>query len=724
MDRKPHTFSGVEGALGLLRWFEKIEYVFSMCNCPVADRVKLALGTLEGPALTWWNSQVRMLGLDMANASPWEDFKNMMKEEYCPRDEIQKLKGEFWNLKMEGSEIELYTTRSHELAGMCPHMPNQPHQQQRKFEPTRNFNQLTSSGQSQGGNNGKHPKCNKCGFHHSGVCERPRCQRCSKMGHAAKDCKGELLAKQPFQQPGFTKGYFECGKEGHIRKDCPQLKKGGTGNNNNHNQGNNNKNNNGNNGGGGATGEPLSSDPVKQRMTIMCFDVIVGMDWLSKNQAEIICHEKIVRVPLPSGETISIQALVAEQPSEERKFDDIPIVRDYPEVFPEDLPGLPPHRHVEFQFDLAPGAAPIARAPYRLAPSELQELSTQIQDLLDKGFIRPSSSPWGAPVLFVKKKDGTFRMCIDYHEMYKVIIKNRYPLPRIDDVFDQLQGSSFYSNNDLRSEVRQFLGLAGYYRRFIEGFSKISQPLTALTQKGKPYDWGDNQESAFQLLKQKLCSAPILSLPEGTDAFVVYCDASIRGLELGAVIFELKIWRHYLYGTKCTIYTNHKSLQHIFEQTELNMRQRRWVELLNDYDCAITYYPGKANVVAVALSRRETKPKRVRALILTIHSGLPAKIRSAQLEALKEENLSSKGTRGMEQQFEVESDGIRYFTERIWIPVYGNLRELMKANMATYVSKFLTCSKSQSGIPETFWSTSTARNPNVEMGTNFYGLHN
>ncbi|KAI3755220.1 hypothetical protein L1987_55016 [Smallanthus sonchifolius] len=267
------------------------------------------------------------------------------------------------------------------------------------------------------------------------------------------------------------------------------------------------------------------------------------------------------------------------------------------------------------------------------------------------------------------------------------------------------------------TEVRQFLGLAGYYRRFIEGFSKIAQPLTALTQKGKAYNWGDNQESAFQHLKQKLCSAPILALPEGTDDFVVYCDASIQGLgcvlmqrekviayasrqlkiheknytthdlELGAVVFALKIWRHYLYGTKCTIYTDHKSLQHIFEQKELNMRQCRWVELLNDYDCAI-------------------------------------RILSAQLEALKEDNLPLEGTRGMEAQLEVKSDGIRYFVERIWIPVFGNLRELimdeahksrysihpgsdkmyhdlkvlywwpkMKADIATYDSKCLTCAK-------------------------------
>ncbi|GKE02221.1 putative reverse transcriptase domain-containing protein [Tanacetum coccineum] len=159
------------------------------------------------------------------------------------------------------------------------------------------------------------------------------------------------------------------------------------------------------------------------------FDVIIGMDWLTKYHGVIICDEKIVR--------------------------DVPIVRDFPEVFPEDLSGIPPARQVEFQIDLVPGAAPVARAPYRLAPSEMKELAEQLQELSDKGFIRPNSSPWGAPVLFVKKKDGSFRMYIYYRELNKLTVKNRYPLPRIDDLFDQLQGSSFYSKIDLRSGYHQ-----------------------------------------------------------------------------------------------------------------------------------------------------------------------------------------------------------------------------------------------------------------------------
>ncbi|GJV80584.1 putative reverse transcriptase domain-containing protein [Tanacetum coccineum] len=199
------------------------------------------------------------------------------------------------------------------------------------------------------------------------------------------------------------------------------------------------------------------------------------------------------------------------------------------------------------------------------------------------------------------------------------------------------------------TEIRQFLGLAGYYRRFIEGFSKIAKPMTKLTQKKIKFEWSDKAEAAFQLIKQKLCSAPILALPEGNEDFIAYCDASIKGLgavlmqrekviayasrqlkiheknytthdlELGAVVFALKIWRHYLYGTRCTVFTDHKSLQHILDQKELNMRQRRWLELLSDYDCEIRYHPGKANVVADALSRKERiKPLRVQALVMTI----------------------------------------------------------------------------------------------------------
>ncbi|GKE88403.1 putative reverse transcriptase domain-containing protein [Tanacetum coccineum] len=193
------------------------------------------------------------------------------------------------------------------------------------------------------------------------------------------------------------------------------------------------------------------------------FDVVVGMDWLSKLRAKIVCHEKIVQIPLsnedilevhgerPEGNLKQLKTMKVNEP----KLKDIPVVREFPGVFPEDLSGLPPSREVEFCIELIPGVVPVAKSPYRLAPTEMQELSNQLKELQEKGFIRPSSSPWGAPVLFVKKKDGSFRMCIDYRELNKLTVKNRYPLPRIDDLFDQLQGSRYFSKIDLRSGYHQ-----------------------------------------------------------------------------------------------------------------------------------------------------------------------------------------------------------------------------------------------------------------------------
>nr|GEV38752.1 putative reverse transcriptase domain-containing protein [Tanacetum cinerariifolium] len=488
------------------------------------------------------------------------------------------------------------------------------------------------------------------------------------------------------------------------------------------------------------------------------FDVIIGMNWLVKHDAVIVCGDRVVRISygnkmltVESDKGVSrlkviscikarkytergchlFLAHVTKDKSKEKRIEDMPVICDFLEVFREELTGLPPSRQVEFQIDLVLGAAPVARSSYRLAPSEMKELSVQLQELLKKGFIRPSSSPWGAPVLFMKKKDRSFRMCIDYRELNKLTVKNRYPLLRIDDLFDQLQGSSVYSKITLRSGYHQLrikeedipitafrtryghfefqvmpFGLTNAPAVFMDLMNHVCKPyldkfvvvfindilvyskdeeehekhlkiILELLKKDRLYAkflkcdfWLDSvqflghvidrsgvyvdpamveaikmgkEEEAFQTFKQKLCSVQILALPKGKEDFVVYCDASLKGyeavlmqrekviayasrqlkvheenytthdLKLGAVVFALRLWRHYLYGMKCVVFIDHNSLQYILNQKELNLRQRRWIEFLSDYDCEIRYHPGKANVVADALNQKERdKPLRVK----------------------------------------------------------------------------------------------------------------
>ncbi|GJS02613.1 putative reverse transcriptase domain-containing protein [Tanacetum coccineum] len=391
----------------------------------------------------------------------------------------------------------------------------------------------------------------------------------------------------------------------------------------------------------------------------------------------------------------------------EPKIEDIPVIHKFPGVFSEDLSGLPLSREVEFRIDLIPGAVPVVKSPYRLAPTEMQELSNQLKELKEKGFIRPSSSPWGASVLFVKKKDGSFRMCIDYRELSKLTIKNRYPLPRKDDLFDQLQGSRYFSKIDLRSiyhhlRVREedipktAFRTRPYLDKFIIVFiddiliysktkeeHEIAKPLTLLTQKNKKFEWGDEQEIIFLTLKDMLCDAPILALPEGTYDFVVYCDASNQGF--GCVLMQRN--KVIAYASRQLKIHKKNYITHDLELgavKELNMRQRWWIELFSDYDCEIRYHPGKANVVADALSRKEwMKPRRARALSMTIHSSIKAKILEAQSEASKVINTPAERLRGFEKQLERKEDNGLYFVERIRVPAYCNLRTLIMNEVHT-----------------------------------------
>jgi hypothetical protein len=282
--------------------------------------------------------------------------------------------------------------------------------------------------------------------------------------------------------------------------------------------------------------------------------------------------------------------------SEADPLEIIKVVSEFPDVFPKDLPGMPPKRKVEFVIELLPGTAPIFKRAYKVSGPELVELKKQIDELSEKGYIRPSTSPWAAPVLFMEKKDGTRRMCIDYQALNEVTIKNKYPLPRIEDMFDQLRGASMFSKIDLRSGYHQLRIRPSDIPKttFIEGFSKIAKPMTALLGNKAEFRWTQKCQEAFDALKEKLTTTPVLVLPDVHKPFLVYCDACYTGLgcvlmqegrvvayssrqlkvheknypihdlELAAVVHVLKTWRHYLYGQKCDVYIDHKSLKYIF----------------------------------------------------------------------------------------------------------------------------------------------------------------
>ncbi|GJZ33801.1 putative reverse transcriptase domain-containing protein [Tanacetum coccineum] len=822
----------------------------------------------EAGALTWWNSHVRIVGQDVAYAMTWTDLRKKMTDKYCPRNEMKKLEVELWNLKVKGTDVTGYNQRFQELALLCVRMfPEESDKEATEMASELMDKKINTIAERQAENKRKFDDTSKNNQNHPQHNKRQNTGRAYTAGSGDKKQYGGSKPLCPKSSTCVNSGSTK--ENGQVRNANAPAKVYAVGH-----AGTNPDSN-------VVTGTFL----LNNRYASILFDTGADRSFVSttfssqiditpstldhyydgnetlivhgdgsnrgnETRLNIISCTKTQKYLLKGCPIFLAHVTMkkAEDKSEEKRLEDVPIVRDFPDVFPEDLSGLPPTRQVEFQIDLVPGAAPVARAPYRLAPSEMKELSEQLQELSDKGFIRPSSSPWGAPVLFVKKKDGSFRMCIDYQELNKLTVKNRYPLPRTDDLFDQLQGLSVYSKIDLRSgyhqlrvreedipktafrtryghyefqvmpfgltnapavfmdlmnrvckpyldkliivfiddiliysknkqdheehlklilellkkeelyakfskcdfwipkvqflgyvidskgihvdpakiesikdwaspksptKIRQFLGLAGYYRRFIEGFSKIAKPMTKLTQKKVKFVWGDKQEAAFQLLKQKLCSAPILALPEGSEDFIAYCDASKKGLgtmlmqrekviayasrqpkiheknytthdlELRAVVFALKIWRHYLYGTKCTVFTDHKSLQHILNQKELNMRQRRWLELLSDYDCEIRYHPGKANVVVDALSwKKELKLGSQRTSrenedvggMLVENSKDPEKFRTEKLEP--------------------RADGTLCFNGRSWLPCYGDLRTPnMKADIATYVSKCLTCAK-------------------------------
>ncbi|GJW47289.1 putative reverse transcriptase domain-containing protein [Tanacetum coccineum] len=800
MNGKPHSFKGTED-----------------------DKVKFAMCTFEGRALTWWNGNVQTLGLANANQIPWSNVKAMMTTEYCPATEIQRMEQELWTLTLKGDDIEAYNNRFHELALMCHELvptekkkieryirgfperikgnitsskPATLHEainmarelveqavqgraarigesNKRKWEDNQrnnnnnnhNYNNNHNSNNNHNNNNNRNrnnnhhqqqnrrqenvrayaaapaggkiyagnlPKCNRCNLHHHGPCPQ-KCRRCQRFGHLEKDCRIRLQGAGNDSLQNVI--CFGCGEKGHFKDKCPKA---------------GNQQNDGARGRAYVVVENPQQNPnvvtgtflLNDHYACILFDsgaeksfvssafthfinitpatlntsyeveladgkvvstntILRSCTLLAYHRALIDCYEKIFCIPLPNGKILEVQG---ERPkkdfgslacikADEKKLNDI-------------------------------RASPVVRSPYRLAPSEMLQLSNQLKELQEKGFIRQSHSPWGAHVLFVKKKDGSMRMCIDYRELNKLTIKNRYPLPRIDDLFDQLQGACCFSKIDLRSGYHQlrvreedipktaFRTRYGHFEFTVMPFGLTNAPTIFIDLMNRVYKlyldkfvivfiddiliYSKSEEehevhlkTILDLLqKEKLYAKfskcefwlqEVQFLGHVVNRDGIHVDPSkvesvknwktpessteIRSF-LGLAGYYRRFWEladaagiSYSIcvktGTKSVIYTDHQSLQYIFDQKDLNMRQRRWIELLSDYECEIKYHPGKANVVADALSRKERlKPRRVRAMSITIHSGLKTKILEAQSEASKDLKAPTEWLKGLERHFE------------------------------------------------------------------------
>ncbi|GJV68804.1 putative reverse transcriptase domain-containing protein [Tanacetum coccineum] len=458
------NFRGTEGAVGLTRWFEKLESQFGISNVAEGDRVKFASSTLLDGALTWWNVYVRSVTLDTAHATPWSNFKAMFIRKYCPRNEIKQMENELWNLKVKGTNLTAYNQHFQELILLCPEMvPNADRLLERYIEglPLSIKGNVTSSKlvdlheaidmaqglmyqvvQELGENSGDKRKWEHKSLHpktptNTGTLNPNNAQRCGKKGHYKNKCRNN----------GSQCG----GNQIRSNQQNPQ-------NNQRQNQGNPKGSNQASTSTQGGHKAPGGVYSLCAEAAVKDNNVVNGerSGIESESRLEVISSIRTQKY-INQGCQVFLIQMMKEEKTEipERRIKDVPILRDFLEVFPEDFPGLPQTRQVEFHIELIPRVAPLAHTPYRLAPAEMKELAEQLKELYDKGFIRPSSSSWGAPILFVKKKDGSFRMCIDYYELNKLTVKNHYPLPRIDDLFDQLQGSIIYSKIDLRLGYHQ-----------------------------------------------------------------------------------------------------------------------------------------------------------------------------------------------------------------------------------------------------------------------------
>nr|ABF95989.1 retrotransposon protein, putative, Ty3-gypsy subclass, expressed [Oryza sativa Japonica Group] len=879
---RPPTFSSTTNPVEAGDWLHAVEKKLDLIQCTEQEKVSFASHQLHGPAAEWWDHfrQGRAGGEPIT----WQEFTAAFKKTHIPTGVVALKKREFRALNQGSRSVTEYLHDFNRLARYAPEDVRTDEERQEKFleglndelsytlmsTEFRDFQQLMDKAirqedkynrmeqkkrraaqfKAQQGSNQRprlvtgpqvpsYPQGGSSSvvrpqrqFYNNNTGNRSNDNRNVVARPAATSVQNQPVRKEQGSKPVIC---FNCGDPGHYADKCPKPRRV--------------KNvpapNNSNVPAPKARVNHVAAAEAQNAPDVVLeskdLDVILGMDWLSRHRGIIDCANRKVILTNSNGKTVSFFASSPKSHGvilNQVALQEIPIVQDYPDVFPEDLPGMPPKRDIEFRIDLVPGTNPSHKRPYRMAANELAEVKKQVDDLLQKGYIRPSTSPWGAPVIFVEKKDHTQRMCVDYRALNEVTIKNKYPLPRIDDLFDQLKGATVFSKIDLRSGYHQlrireedipktafttryglfectvmsfgltnapafFMNLMNkvfmeyldkfvvvfiddiliysktkeeheehlrlaldklrYYRRFIENFSKIARPMTRLLQKEVKYKWTEDCERSFQELKKRLVSAPVLILPDSRKGFQVYCDASRLGLgcvlmqegkvvayasrqlrphennypthdlELAAVVHALKIWRHYLFGNRTEVYTDHKSLKYIFTQPDLNMRQRRWLELIKDYDMEIHYHPGKANVVADALSRKSycnmSEGRRLpwelcqefeklnlgivsKGFVATLEAKptLFDQIRGAQVNDPDIQEIKKNMRRGKAIGFVEDEQGTVWLGERICVPENKGLKDtIMKEAHETLYSIHPGSTKMYQDLKQQFWWASMRR---------------